>query len=287
MSVFQAIFKWNLSRVVCLVLALGGLTVPAVSAAPAAELWARWATHRPEATEKIDHALWDKFLASYVRLGADGITRVNYRGVTAGDRGLLLNYLQKLQGTAISQFNQQEQLAFWINLYNALTVKVVLDHYPVESIREVDISGFFSNGPWDAQVAQVEGEKLSLNDIEHRILRPIWKDARLHYALNCASLGCPNLQLKAYTPTNAEALLEQAARDFINHPRGAAVIDGQLRVASIFVWYQEDFGASDEGLIAHLRKYAKGQLAAQLASYRGDLADDYDWRLNDAESTKN
>ena len=104
--------------------------------------------------------------------------------------------------------SRDEQLAYWINLYNALTVKVILDHYPVKSILDIDISpGWFSIGPWGKKLVAVEGVEISLDDIEHRILRPIWRDPRIHYALNCAAVGCPNLLREAFTGATAEVLL--------------------------------------------------------------------------------
>jgi hypothetical protein len=160
----------------------------------------------------------------------------------------------------------------------------VVSRFPVKSIRDINISpGFLTRGPWGAKLLTIEGEKLSLDDIEHRILRPIWKDNRVHYAVNCASLGCPNLKPVAYTGENADALLEQGAREFINHPRAVAVTNGKLRVSSIYVWFQEDFGGNAEGLMEHWRKYADGTLANKLQSYSGGLDHDYDWRLNAAE----
>ena len=126
----------------------------------------------------------------------------------------------------------------------------------------------------------IEGEKVSLDDIEHRILRPIWQDNRLHYALNCASLGCPNLAPMAYTSASMEQLLEQGARAYINHPRGASCQDGTCTLASIYVWFQEDFGGDSVGVRYHLLRYANDLLAAQLQAYRGTFKHDYDWHLN-------
>ncbi len=181
----------------------------------------------------------------------------------------------------ISTYNRQEQKAFWINLYNALTVKVILDHYPVNSIRDIDISpGWFSDGPWGAKLVIIEGEELSLDDIEHRILRPIWQDPRIHYAVNCASLGCLNLAPIAYTAHNIEELLDQGTWAYINHPQGVTFKNGKLQVSSIYQWFQEDFGGSREGVLQHLRSYAREQLAEQLQTYRGKLIYDYDWGLN-------
>ena len=123
-------------------------------------------------------------------------------------------------------------------------------------------------------------ESLSLNDIEHRILRPIYGDPRIHYAVNCASLGCPNLAGLAYTATNTESLLEAGARAYINHPRGVELANGRLRLSSIYKWFKVDFGGTDERLLVHLRKYAEPELARQLAAYDGRIRYDYDWDLN-------
>lgn len=257
------------------------LLVPAALAAPKAELWPVWERHRPESEETVDHGLWQDFLEKYVSKGPDGVNLVDYYAVSPVDRGNLGRYLAKLQATTITEFNRREQFAYWVNLYNALTVKVVLDHLPVDSITDIDISpGLFSNGPWGAELAKVEGHEISLNDVEHRILRPIWKDNRIHYAVNCASIGCPDLSAVAFTGSNVEELLEQAAKGYVNHPRGARFEDGRLRVSSIYEWYKVDFGGSDEGVIEHLREYATAELAEKLAGYSGGFSDGYDWALN-------
>jgi hypothetical protein len=183
----------------------------------------------------------------------------------------------------VRSLRRDEQLAYWINLYNALTVKVILDHYPVKSIRSIDISpGFFSDGPWGKPLVRVEGKEMTLNDMEHRVLRPIWKDPRIHYAVNCASLGCPNLQPRAFTAENAEELLALAAREYVNHPRGVSVDKGWVRVSSIYVWFKEDFGGTDEGVIEHLRRHASGALPEELRRVDGISEHHYDWSLNDA-----
>lgn len=251
--------------------------------APKADLWERWTERNPADSRMLDHGAWDKFLKRYVSPDADGVNRLAYAQVAQGDQQRLANYLQALAATPISSYNAREQLAYWINLYNALTVKVVLDHYPVESIRDIDISpGLFSTGPWDKKLIAVEGEALTLNDIEHRILRPIWRDARIHYAVNCASLGCPNLPVAAFTGSNANALLEEAARNYVNHPRGARIEAGGLVVSSIYLWFQEDFGGSDQGVISHLQRYAGPGLKAELMDFDKIDDDQYDWALNDA-----
>ena len=252
-----------------------------LAAAPEAELWPRWQAHQPGAAAAIDHAAWDRFLAAYVVAGADGINRVAYGRVTAGDRAALEGYIAELAAKKISEFDRPEQLAYWINLYNALTVKLVLDHYPVESIRDIDTSpGLFADGPWGEKLVTVEGETLSLDDIEHRIVRPIWRDPRIHYAVNCASLGCPDLRRQAFTGAGLEAMLEQAARDFIGHPRGVRVSGERVYVSAIYDWFEEDFGGGD-GVLAHIKRYASPDLARSLLRVYRRIEMEYDWSLND------
>ena len=252
------------------------------TAAPSPDLWPRWQAHLPDAARIVDHSRWDMILKKYLNTNhPSGINRVRYTKVLPTDRQTLTEYLEQLQQIKVSSLNRKEQKAYWINLYNGLTVKVILDHYPVKSIMDIDISpGFFSNGPWDAKLLTIEGEKVSLNDIEHRILRPIFNDNRLHYALNCASIGCPNLQPVAFTAANTEDLLETCAMEYINSPRGARFSNGKLKVSSIYKWFQVDFGGSKAGVISHLQKYAKGRLAEKLKTYKKELRFDYDWRLN-------
>ncbi|MDT8440848.1 MAG: DUF547 domain-containing protein [Desulfuromonadales bacterium] len=252
-------------------------------AAPKADIWPRWQAHDEQSTLQVDHAAWAGFLAGYlVTDRPDGINRLRYGAVSASDRRALTDYLQRLQAVPVSRLNRAEQQAFWINLYNALTVKVVLDHYPVKSIRDINISpGWFSFGPWDAKLTSIEGEEISLNDIEHRILRPIWRDSRVHYAVNCASLGCPNLLSEPFSAANLDELLDRGARAYVNHPRGARFDSGRLTVSSIYSWFEDDFGGNQQGVLAHLRRFAEPDLAARLRDFQGRYAHDYDWSLNE------
>jgi len=264
------------------VLLTGFVSIEALFA-PKAELWERWTAQDPAANTAIDHSVWDGFLTAYVNQSDDAVNRVAYARVTGNDRKALDGYLARLAATPISHYARAEQLAYWINLYNALTVQLILDNDPVDSIRDIDISpGLFTDGPWDKPIIQVESVAISLNDIEHRILRPIWRDPRLHYAVNCASVGCPNLQPVAFTAANVESLLEAAARAYVNHPRGARVAGGDLAVSSIYVWFQEDFGDNDAGVIAHLRQYADQDLTESLTGIKRIGSHDYDWKLNGA-----
>lgn len=274
-------FCARLALLAVLVPPLAGLGAAEALSAPKARLWAFWQAHDPAATARVDHGPWDRILRSYVAPDAAGLNRFDYAGISVPDRAALDGYIAGLAALPVSRYTRAEQRAYWINLYNALTVQVVLAHYPVDSIRDIDISpGLFANGPWDKPLLTIEGQDITLNDIEHRILRPIWRDPRIHYALNCASVGCPDLQRRAFTATNSEAMLEAAARGFVNSPRGARFTDDGLIVSSIYRWFREDFGGTEAGVIAHLKRYAEPALAARLAGVEELGGHDYDWTLN-------
>ena len=255
--------------------------------APKAELWESWQNEDADSTTKVDHQIWDGFLNKYVVSGKGGINRIAYGTVSEADKKRLQDYIQLLQGIRITHFARPEQKAYWVNLYNAVTVSVVLEHYPVKSIRDIDISpGLFSDGPWGKKLVTIEKQAVSLNDIEHRILRPIWKDPRIHYALNCASLGCPNLINHAFYAQTMDEVLDDAARNYVNHPRGVSIQENGLNVSSIYSWFQDDFGGTDTTVIEHLKQYANSELKAKLMQYKQISSDAYDWRLNDLSPNK-
>ncbi len=268
-------------------LAAAGLTLAGAStafAAPKAKLWDRWLAHNAVASGTVDHQAWDGFLAAYRQMSNDGISRIAYGAVSASDRDSLDAYVRAQEATPVSELNRAEQYAYWVNLYNAATVRLIIDNYPVDSILDLDLSpGLFRFGPWDAKLLQVEGEDLTLNDIEHRILRPIWSDPRTHYAVNCASVSCPNLMPQAFTGANSDAFLDENARAYVNHPRGVAVLGGErLVVSKIYKWFRSDFGRRDRDVIAHLRSHADPNLEQQLAQFTTIDDHRYDWSLNDA-----
>jgi hypothetical protein len=226
----------------------------------------------------VDHAEWDAFLGKYLRISPDGINRVAYAEAVKADRAMLAPYLDRLQQTAVKDLPRDEQFAYWVNLYNAATVDLILQKYPVKSIKDI---GLLGQGPWGDKRLKVEGRELSLDDIEHTILRPIWKDVRIHYAVNCASIGCPNLAAKAWRGDQLELMLNAAAAAYINHPRGFAMVDGSLVASNIYEWYEVDWG-SPEQVLAHARKFAAGQSATILASAQTIDSYDYNWSLNEA-----
>lgn len=228
------------------------------------------------------HGAWTSLLQTYLVASEDGINRVRYAAFKREGYGRLAAYLQTLQGVGVSSLGRAEQFAFWVNLYNAETVRLILEHYPVRSIRDIDLGGgFFANGPWKKKLLVVEGRELSLDDVEHEILRGEFGDKRVHYAVNCASIGCPNLQREAFTGANLEAMLDKGAADYINHPRGVSVTDGRITASKIYDWFSEDFGSSSD-LIGHWRGYARPELASRLDEARRISDYVYDWDLNDA-----
>jgi hypothetical protein len=242
---------------------------------------AYWRPHDERRTSDVDHTPWQRLLDTYlVEDTPSGIHRFDYGAVTAADREALRRYLGTMGDEDPRRLSRDAQYAFWVNLYNALTVELVLTHYPVDSIR--DIGGVFRRGPWERELVSITGKALTLDDIEHRILRPIWGDPRTHYAVNCASLGCPDLAAKAYTAASLDERLDEQARAFVNHRRGVRFDDGRLVLSSLYRWYREDFGDGRDALLAHLARYAGESLASRLEAFDGRIEYQYDWRLNDA-----
>lgn len=263
----------------CLMLA------PMAQAAPKAKLIdAHWTGHNAASDRSIDHDAWTAILQRYIVPADRGLNRFAYDAVTAEDRAALDAYLGRLQDVTVTELARSEQKAYWINLYNAFTVAIILDNYPVDSITDIG-GGLFSGGPWsdDDFTVTVEGRDLTLDNIEHGILRPNFEDPKIHYGVNCASVGCPNLRDRAYTGDTVDAMLAENARAFINSPRGIQNIDGKrVAVSSIYVWFKADFGGDDTGVIAHLKRYADGAHTKALEGVTRLGGHDYNWALNDA-----
>lgn len=236
-----------------------------------------------DAARDVDHSAWGAFLKKYVRTGApDGVNRVAYGAVTAADRATLEAYIAQLQRLDPTRLSRDAAFAYWANLYNAITVDLVVENWPVKSIK--DIRSGFLPGPWKRDIATVDGETLSLDDIEHGILRAYFGDNRVHYAVNCASFGCPNLAPEPFTAKRLDAQLDAAARAYINNPRGAHFDDdGRLVVSSIYNWFKEDFGGTDAGVLTHLKRYADPALSAKLANVTKIDGYAYNWNVNAAD----
>lgn len=246
----------------------------------AQELQQRFSAANPASTKTLDHSAWQALLSAYVATAKDGLNRVDYARFKKEGAQKLKAYLAQLQKVDVAALNKNEQFAYWVNLYNAVTVDIILDHYPVPSIREIRLSGVFSVGPWKKKIVTVKGVRLSLDDIEHQILRPLWRDPRVHYAVNCAAVGCPNLQTKAFTSARLEKMLDKGARDYINSPRGVKLRDGKVVASKIFSWFAADFGGNEKSVLAHISRYAKPTLASQISDATRISRYEYSWGLN-------
>ncbi len=243
-----------------------------------------WNTSNESNPDKIDHSAWQAILDGYLKSShPSGINRFDYANLKANtaDKLKLKSYLLYLKRLDPRTYSKAEQKAYWINLYNALTIRIVVNEYrSVTSIKRVG-DPFF--GPWDKDLIKIQGKILTLNNIEQNILHSVWNDNRLYYATNSACLGCPNLASEAYTAANTEILLEKSAKDYVNHSRGVLCeSNSKLLVSSLYQWYKADFGGTDEGVIKYLLKYAEPEsdLASCLQDYKGPITHSYDWELN-------
>lgn len=282
---------WTLHTGLLLVLAVVGLTVNWASIAKAQSITQIFAAQDRDAKARLDHSVWSTLLEEFLIKSPDGVNRVAYAQFKDTKHSSLKTYIKDLERVDPRSLNRSEQFAYWVNLYNAKTVDVVLDHYPVESIRDISISpgllGFLkqsvgAGGPWKAEILTIAGVALSLDNIEHDILRPIFKDPRIHYVINCASYGCPNLPTEALTTANLEAKLNAGARAYINHPRGFQITSDGVTASSIYQWFETDFGGSAEAVLQHAAKYAEPGLKNRLRGITTIDSYRYDWSLNDA-----
>lgn len=241
--------------------------------------WSLWDSSAQGRRMTIDHSSWDGILTRYVVVNhPSGINRFRYADVTRADEKLLNSYIDTMSELDPRTYSRLEQKAYWINVYNALVVQQILNEYPVAKITDIDKKG--NPGPWDDYVIKVLDQNLSLNDIEHRILRPIWKDHKIHFALACGGLSCPSLQPKAYTSRDLKARLRQAGRDFIGHPRGLQVSKGVMTASSIFNDYRDDFAKDQKALLKLLAYYSEDKKALYLLGFKGKIKSVTDWRIN-------
>lgn len=213
-------------------------------------------------------------------LTQNGLTQFDYAKLkdTPSDMDGLTAYIDHMAAQKPSAFSRDDAMAYWANLYNALTIQVVAENYPVKSIRKIK-SGYRA-GPWKQNLVIVEGNELSLDNIEHDILRPTYETPLVHYMVNCASVGCPNLKSTPWQGATLGADQEAAARAYINSPRGAKISGGRLQVSSIYKWFKADFGGDTTGVLAHLNQYADADLHAALKGRQKINKYTYDWDIN-------
>jgi hypothetical protein len=221
-------------------------------------------TNNIEITKPIEHTHWNALLYKYV--SKDG--KVNYKGFKQDEKALQ-DYLEILKkNTPSESWTKNEKLAYWINAYNAFTVRLILDHYPVKSIKNI-------KDPWGKEFIVIGGNNYSLEDIEHKILRKM-NEPRIHFAINCASYSCPNLLNQAYTSENLEHQLDLAAKLFVNDTSKNFISKNSVEISKIFDWFSSDFKKYGS-IIDFLNRYSTIKIDSNAKiKYKS-----YNWNLNE------
>jgi len=224
----------------------------------------------------VTHEIWDGLVKKYV--GPDGF--VNYKGFIR-DSAELNRYLHLLETSHPSDkgWTRQEQMAYWINAYNAYTVQLIVRNYPTPSIKDIKRGLAFVNSVWDIKFIKIQGYTYDLNNIEHNILRPVFKDARVHAAVNCASYSCPRLRNEAFTAERLESQLDDAMRSFVNDPLRNQITAEKAQISEIFKWFKGDFERDAGSVREFLNRYSNVKLTDKT-----DISHlDYLWTLNDSK----
>ena len=225
----------------------------------------------------VDHSPWTQLLQKHI--SDDG--RVNYQGFI-DDRIALHKYLDELSKTGPGdRWTRAQKIAYWINAYNAFTIKLVIDHYPVESIKEIAEGLPMINSPWDLKFFRIGSVDFDLNTIEHDLLRALFQEPRIHFAINCASISCPNLRAEAYRADTLEQQLEEQALSFITDPEKNTFGDREVELSAIFKWFRTDFTQSGD-LLTYIQAYQPhldlSQISDSDVAYRA-----YNWDLNELQ----
>ena len=202
---------------------------------------------------QLDHSTWNDLLGANV--SASG--KVNYQGFAANS-DKLDGYLAQVASAGVSG-SKKDQLASWINIYNAYTIKLVISNWPITSIKEV-AGKVGSSTPWDYAFAKVGGDTYTLNQIEHEIIRKKFSEPRIHFAVNCASESCPKLSNKAFTGSNLESQLSSLAKNFINDRSKNKITSNGGSISQLFNWFKDDFTKSGS-LVTFLNKYSNTQIS--------------------------
>ena len=236
------------------------------------------------APDAVDHSAFDRVLTQYV--DAQGF--VDYAALTEDADSVLTPYLQRLASTDPANLDRDARLAFWINAYNAYTLKLITDHYPVESINDIKPGLGPSvpkvNSPFQLDVGAVADTVRSLDDIEHGIIRERFDEPRIHFALVCAAVSCPRLRREAFVGARLDAQLDDQAQTFLRTTEKNRIPAGDdtIALSRIFKWFDEDFGGSKSSTQRFLAPYFDGTVHERLANaaYEVDFLS-YDWSLND------
>ena len=214
--------------------------------------------------QKIDHSLWTSFLEKNVTSNG----KVNYKSIKEDEADLKIYLNQFIKTPPQDSWSKNEILAYWINAYNAFTIKLIVDNYPVKSIKDI-------KKPWDKKFILINGDIISLNYIEHDILRKM-NEPRIHFAIVCASFSCPKLLNKAYTSNNLENQLTQVTKDFLKDSHKNKISEDSLELSKIFQWFTSDF-KQNGSLIHFLNQYSNIKISEKSkVKYK-----DYNWNLNE------
>jgi hypothetical protein len=215
--------------------------------------------------------IWNQLLKENVTESG----KVNYQGFIDNKANFdtYLNSLSTFPWDRV-RISKEGAMAFWINAYNAFTIKLIIDNYPLGSITELNDG---NQNPWDQEFILMSGKYISLNHIEHTILRTDFNDPRIHFAINCASVSCPKLMNKAFTADNLEELLEAGTTTYINNTKENSINPVKAEISQLFQWFAGDFNDAEGSVKAFINKYAKTKISERTnLEYK-----EYNWDLND------
>jgi uncharacterized protein DUF547 len=233
-----------------------------------------------------DYKVWGDLLAKYY----DPAKGMDYKALKAQDKKTLDDLRRQLATVDAQTLNKQDQLAYWINLYNVNVVGVVVDNYPIESIKDLSTDPIIRLNVFKKPSVQTKRGAISLNDVENDKVRAGFKDPRIHFAINCAAKSCPPIRSEPYVGSKISEQLDDQVRKFVNGPNGVRLEKGSggalvLHTTKIMDWFQEDFDKWGGGRVPFLIRYASPDKRKQIeaAGNQAKLAfDDYSWKLNDA-----
>lgn len=219
-----------------------------------------------------DHQIFDRLLKKFVKENL-----VDYSGFL-DDRKILQDYLKQFDSVSISKLNKSEQLALFINAYNAFTIELILENYSLKLKSINDIKK-----PWDIKFCSIEGKKYSLNDIENHFLREKLKEPRIHFAINCASISCPPLQVYAFSPEKIEEQLTEVTFNFMKNPLGVKVNKEVFEISKIFNWFKVDFESKDKTIISFILQYLSPEIKKNISDISKITIkyQEYNWNLNE------
>ncbi len=215
--------------------------------------------------QNLDHAIWDQILL--INVSDQG--KVNYKGFMQDSAQLYRYFAYLSDNPPAENWSKEEKLAYWINAYNAYTIKLIIDNYPLKSIKDI-------KDPWDRQFFKINGVPHSLNDLEHKILRKL-NEPRIHFAINCASFSCPIVWNRAFTARNVDQTLETQTKNFINDPARNTITSNVVSVSKIFSWFKKDFKVNGGDVKDFINRYSEVKIDKQpKKGYK-----DYNWSLNE------